>query len=145
MDLLPTMAVRGIDEALSAHAAPARKRDRGFFAAGNRVPCVARRLFISADEPENLILHRRREMRAENERRHSETREEFRQVLETAVAISKAVNAMHDDLRDLRRGQKTVETEMCGLRGRIERIEDRQPPIDAQAAGEFFKMSGCRL
>ncbi len=47
----------------------------------------------------------------------------------TRAAI--AVNAMHEDLRDLRRGQKLVATEMRGLRGRIERLEDRQLPIDA--------------
>ena len=71
-------------------------------------------------------------MRDENQRQHAETRAQFSlqfsQVLETVLAISKAVNAMHADLRDLRRGQSIIETELRGLRGRVERLEDRQSP-----------------
>jgi hypothetical protein len=65
------------------------------------------------------------EMRVENQRQHTETRQQLGTVLETVLEMAKAVNAIHGDVGDLRRGQKIIENELRGLRGRVERIEDR--------------------
>jgi hypothetical protein len=62
-----------------------------------------------ADDPENHTLRLLREMREENLRLHSETREQLGKVLETVIAMAKTVNATEDRQRD------------CGSRDRTQR------------------------
>ena len=91
------------------------------------------------DELENHTLRLLREMREENaafraevnarfeqvDRRFDEMQGQFATVLQTVVDIAKAVNIVHEDVAELRVGQKIVETELRGLRGRVERVEDK--------------------
>jgi septal ring factor EnvC (AmiA/AmiB activator) len=98
------------------------------------------------DDPENHTLRLLREMREENaafraevnarfeqvdrrfeqvDRRFDEMQGQFATVLQTVVDIAKAVNIVHEDVAELRVGQKIVETELRGLRGRVERVEDK--------------------
>ena len=104
-----------------------------------------------SDDPENHTLRLLREMREENaafraevnarfeqvdaarvdarfeqvDRRFDEMQGQFAIVLQTVVDIAKAVNIVHEDVAELRVGQKIVETELRGLRGRVERVEDK--------------------
>ncbi len=91
------------------------------------------------DELENHTLRLLREMREENaafraevnarfeqvDGRFDEMQGQFATVLQTVVDIAKAVNIVHEDVAELRVGQKIVETELRGLRGRVERVEDK--------------------
>lgn len=99
-----------------------------------------------SDEPENQTLRLLREMREENaafraevngrfeqvntrfeqmDRRFDEMQGQFATVLQTVVDIAKAVNIVHEDVAELRVGQKIIEAELRGLRGRVERVEDK--------------------
>jgi methyl-accepting chemotaxis protein len=99
-----------------------------------------------SDEPESHTLRLLREMREENaafraevnarfeqvdrrfeqmDRRFDEMQAQFATVLQTVVDMAKAVNIVHEDMAELRTGQKIIETELRGLRGRVERIEDK--------------------
>jgi hypothetical protein len=93
-----------------------------------------------ADEPDNHTLRLLREMREEMNRRfdtlsnenmslHAQTRAELASVLGTVVETAKAVNVIHAGLDETIRGQKIIENELRGLRGRVERIEDRLDPV----------------
>ncbi|MBC8049808.1 MAG: hypothetical protein H7X92_06645 [Chitinophagales bacterium] len=95
------------------------------------------------DEPENHTLALLREMRAENATRHeqvqmqiaqlhaltqaqfAQTQAQFGQTQEQIKTLAEtALDTLHA-VRDLKRGQTVIEMDLRGIRGRVERIEDR--------------------
>ncbi|MDZ4792363.1 MAG: hypothetical protein SGJ17_14355 [Hyphomicrobiales bacterium] len=88
------------------------------------------------DEPENHTLALLREMRNESAEQHQQVQMQIAQLhaltqaqfAQTQAQIKTLAETALDTLnavRELKRGQTVIELDLRGIRGRVERIEDR--------------------
>ncbi len=89
-----------------------------------------------SNEPENHTLTLLREMRAESAERHEQvhtqiaqlhalTQAQFAQTQGHIKTLAETALDTLNAMREMKSGQQVIEMDLRGIRGRVERIEDR--------------------